>query len=459
MSTPIDQIAPIPGDAAGIRRMSTKFTRMAQAITDAIAMLDAVRSESASQQSESVDALADAIGDTGTRLRDLHDRYEVAGSQLTGFADVLETAQQQALSAVESRDRGVADERRTERNLHDARDAAQSTVDPAERTEATTHADRYSRQLETVRSGLADAGRQHAAALEDVRRAGDSAATAIAHAVDADGLNDSTWDRISGAFKDWVKANAGWMSTLKNILGAVTAVVGLLSIVFPVLAPVALGLGIATAALSFALAYAGEGSWLEFGLDMLGVLTFGVGAVAAKGVGLAMKGTQVMRGLTYNRQATSLFQRVIRPLATRRSAISAVGDEFQSLLPAGQQLMTRMPQATLRQRFTHEWLELSGRQVEQFRTIMPQAQLGANSLRGSVIQTLGEGAVNIHRGAAGIGTALDGAGVGTTGLDLYSQYGADLDVPGLDQIADGWQSVKQSTTLEAPTTWQPRTGS
>ncbi|MFF2631516.1 hypothetical protein ACFVR6_01395 [Microbacterium sp. NPDC058021] len=454
MSTPAHEIAPIPGDPAGIRSKATKFTRMAEAITESIALLEAVVREAETQDSEAVDALAGAVGNTRERLRDLHDRYEVAGSQLTTFADVLETAQRQAQSAVTARDQAQSDVRRLEYRLADARDAVNSTVDPAERTEAARYAAGYSQSLQFAQADLTAAGTSHAAALQSVREAGNAAADAIARTIGDDGVNDSLWDRVSGAAKDWISANAEWLSVVKNILGAITAIVGLVSIVFPVLAPIALGLAAATAVLSFALASAGEGSWLEFGLDMLGVLTFGVGAVAAKGVGLALKGTQVLRGLTYNRQATSLMHRIISPIATRRSAIAAVGDEFQRLLPAGQQLMTRMPQTTFAQRFTHEWLELSGRQVEQFRTILPQAQLGAGGIRAAFVEGMGEATASVYRGAATLGTVMDGAGIATLGLDLRAAAESTSHIPGLDDLAGGWSTVKEATTVPAGTSWQ-----
>jgi hypothetical protein len=454
MGTPTAQIAPIPGDPAGIRAKASRFTRMAQAITDSIALLDAVAREAETQESEAVDALAGAVGNANERLNDLRQRYEVAGSQLTTFANVLEDAQRRAQDAVNARDTAAADERRLEYRLGEARDAAQSTVDPVERTDATDHARRYSNQLAGVREDLASAGAAHATALEDVRRAGDEAATAIARAIDGDGVNDSWWERyVAGPVQDWVQANAEWLTIAKTILGAITAIVGLLSLVFPVLAPIALALAVVTAVLSFALAFSGEGSWLEFGLDLIGVLTFGVGAVAAKGVGLALKGSQIMRGLTYNRQTTSLLQRIIHPVSTRRAAIAAVGDEFQSLLPTGQQLMTRMPQTTFWQRFTHEWLELSGRQVEQFRTVIPQAQLGANSLRAGLVESLGSAAVGVHRTTGGIGSALDGLGLGTFFLEILPTE-ASQSLPAIGDVQSAWTSVKESTAAPVGTTWQ-----
>lgn len=75
----------------------------------------------------------------------------------------------------------------------------------------------------------------------------------------------------------------------------------------------------------------GEASWIEFDLDLdldlnldrLGVVAFGVGAVTAKGIDLALKSSKIARELTLNRQTTTLGQRVMHPIATRMAASQA----------------------------------------------------------------------------------------------------------------------------------------
>jgi hypothetical protein len=95
--------------------------------------------------------------------------------------------------------------------------------------------------------------------------------------VSSDSLNDSWWDNVL----DWVNQNAEWLKVVKDILTVVTAIVGVLSIFFPVLAPIALGLAVLSMGLSFLLASSGDGSWFDFALDAIGVLTFGVGSALA----------------------------------------------------------------------------------------------------------------------------------------------------------------------------------
>lgn len=448
MSTPTADIGPIPGEPTGIRELAGKYTSTAQAIRDSILMLRGVQDAAASEQSDAVDALAEKIGNAQARLGDLEGRYEVAGSELTTFAGELEEAQRLATAATSARDTAAAEAARLERRYEDARDEVDRATDEIARQEAQRRATGISQHLSSVQQDLASAGQTHAMALEMVRAAGDRAAEAISGVIGSDGLNDSRWDNFMG----WVSDNAGFLTNLKNVLGAITAVIGIISIFCPLLAPLAFAFGAMTALVSFSLAAAGEGSWLDFGLDMVGVLTFGVGAVAARGVSLGLRGMQTMRGLTYNRQITTILQRVVRPVATRRHAIRVVGDSFESVLPAGQQLITRTPGVMKR-----AWLEASGVGVDQFTTIRQATTLGQNSFRSAFVEGLTEMGAGAYRVTEGVGAGLDVVGLGTLGLEQWDMRADNLpDVPGLDQVAAAWTDVQSATTapMSSPG-WHP----
>ncbi|GAA3026897.1 hypothetical protein [Microbacterium dextranolyticum] len=282
-------MAPIGGDVAGIREHASRYRSTARAVSDAVEMLQAVIDASESETSEAVDALAGTIGDTKTFLSRIRERYEVAGSALTTFASELEHAQQQAESAILAHGAAQLRHSYAQRNLTEAREASRQTVDPDELAEATDAARRYSSMSATATTDLAQAESAYAAAVERVQRAGDAAASTISQTVSSDELNDSVWDNVL----DWVHQNAGWLKVVKDILTVVTAIVGVLSIFFPVLAPIALGLAVVSMGLSFLLASSGDGSWFDFALDAIGVLTFGVGTAALAGIKL---GTVALRG-------------------------------------------------------------------------------------------------------------------------------------------------------------------
>ena len=113
-------------------------------------------------------------------------------------------------------------------------------------------------------------------------------ADAIKDASDDD-MKDSRWDK----FKNWVDANAGWLKKVADIISIVVTVVAVIALFCTpagwILAIVA-GIALIGVGIRFALAASGNGSWADFALDLVGVLTLGTGKIAialAKGSRLA----------------------------------------------------------------------------------------------------------------------------------------------------------------------------
>src|SRR5918995_4399362 len=165
---PAGEMDPIGGDVAGIRRHATRFTNTANAIRDAVRLLQTVRDASEEQQSEAVEALGGAIGDTRNRLDQLRDRYEVAGSQLTEFAEVLESAQRRANAAITSYGTAQSTARGYEYRVEEATETRSATVDPAELQTATDAVTRYNTALTNARGDALEARTAHALAVADV---------------------------------------------------------------------------------------------------------------------------------------------------------------------------------------------------------------------------------------------------------------------------------------------------
>lgn len=456
-------MTPIGGDVAGIRRHATRYTSTATAISDAVALLQAVISASGDEKSQAVDALADTIGDTKSHLATVRARYEVAGSALSTFADELERAKTQASAAMSAH--ADAERRQTyaQRNLTEARTAARQTVDPAELADATDAARRYSSMSSGATTDLANAQASYEAAVAIVQAAGDTAASAISQAASSDGLNDSWWDNVL----DWVNDNAEWLKVVKDILTVVTAIVGVLSIFFPVLAPIALGLAVVAAGLSFLLASSGDGSWLDFALDVVGVLTFGLGSTALAGIKLgtvALRGgraaTLAVRspGLVWGNGARQVVGNLLNRglISSIRRPMAMVAEESAGVLAARPNLLQTAA------RWGDESIagirESGSIIIKEFDQIAAQAKLGA----GGPIDRLVIGGVddlkNVVDVTGRIGSTLDAY----NGASIFVNRVGDLvtntapDGSPLQQIAEGvvdvW-NIPQDLTTHAVVDW------
>jgi len=452
----VADMAPIPGNPDGIRRHAGRYTRTAAAIGEAIDMLRAVQNASEEERSDAVEALGGAIGDTQSHLSQIRNRYEVAGSALTMFADVLESAQAEAGRAMVAHDEALRRRAYLQGRADEARDATRSTVDPAELSDATDTVRRYASLAEAASGDVNSALAAHRAAVHRVEVAGNDAAELIAHAVDQDGANDSRWDN----FLDWVNDNAGWLSVVKDVLSVVTMIVGALSIFFPVLAPIALGLAALTAGLSFILAAAGSGSWLDFGLDMIGVLTFGIGT-AAIGViklgGVALRGTRAVRlavtsprtvyGNTLREAGSNLIERGL--VGTARRPLDMVRGEVASVVPARPGLTD-----VLRRTDTPWMTQIRDSHVviAEFNRMAQQARLGAGGLVDRLLIGGAESMARTYTVASGVGTALDvynGAGmVMNRGVDWAADAVGDSSPLGgvLSGAVDAWNAPGDALT-------------
>lgn len=419
-------MAPLGGDVAGIRGHASRYSSTARAVSDAVEMLQAVIDASAQETSEAVEALAGTIGDTKTYLSRIRERYEVAGSALATFADELEQAQQQAASAISAHDDAQRRHTYAQRNLSEAREATRQTVDPGELAEATDAARRYSSLSTTAATDLSQAQAAYDAAVERVQRAGDTAASTISQTVSSDELNDSAWDNVL----DWVNQNAEWLKVVKDVLTIVTAIVGVLSIFFPVLAPIALGLAVVSMGLSFLLASSGDGSWFDFALDAIGVLTFGVGTAALAGIKL---GTVALRG---GRAATLAVRspgmvwgngarQVVGNLLDRglvgsiRQPLRMVAEESASVLSARPnlaQVVTRWGDDAIKGIRESDSIIIS-----EFDQIAAQARLGAGGAVDDLVTSSVDGLKAVVGTTGKIGSALDGYNVLGIGIKLGDQ--------------------------------------
>jgi len=288
------EIAPIPGDAGGIRRKADRFTRTADAILDAVETLRTSIAQTRNHTSEALDVLAENAGSVSDQLSSLEGRYRVAGSALGGFGDALETAQAEANAIVGQSAQTAPNLAYYDRQIAIYTDQRATTTDPTELAEVTRHLTGLHSRRNTIQGDLAELQSRFDRIVEGVRSAGIDAAGRLQDAIGGDGLNDSLWDDFSG----WVHENAEILKAIHQVMQWVTTGLAILSLFIPVLAPFALAAAILTAGLSLVLAATGEISWVDFALDLLAVATLGVAAAATRtiaGVMTALKGTRVAR--------------------------------------------------------------------------------------------------------------------------------------------------------------------
>lgn len=304
--SPLTGSDPFPGDPTDVAALGRRYAETAAEIA---------------KQAASLTNLAngvDWVGEAGTVFREsatelsaevtrAQGRYAEAGAQLTAWSPILDDAQRQSITL-----------------LHQAQDA-QSRITANQTSslagiEEPTDADRdreaaRSRRLEDARRDLQavrDAfGRLRENVDADAKRVGDAIRAAA-----QDDLKDGFWDNVSGAWDsftaavangwdaamDWVRENssildsiATWCGNIAAVLGVVALILSATGILAPlgaVLAGLAIGLTAVSLVINTALAMAGEGSWLDVAFDVVGLLSFGLGRVAIKGVQAAYAGVK-----------------------------------------------------------------------------------------------------------------------------------------------------------------------
>ncbi|MET8895022.1 putative T7SS-secreted protein [Streptomyces albogriseolus] len=288
-----EQTDPVPGEPEEVAKLGRELRRTAESIrkqADEIRALSSVGQWKSKAAQEFRSEAEEAEG----KLRKAMRRYDAAADALgekvsdagcsQDYASELHRAQTMADRALrEARD--AVDEQRASAGALDGL-PDDTPEDDARRRKLEKRQEAAATALEGARSRL-----EAAKAVRDAaaRRARES----IRYAIDHDGLKDGAWDKV----KNWVHDNAGWMKTALDVASWVATVCGTLALLvgwIPVLGPVLAGaLGtVALAATLFSLAghtllaMAGEGSWFDVALDVVGIATLGIGRgalAAAKG--------------------------------------------------------------------------------------------------------------------------------------------------------------------------------
>ncbi|MFF4748331.1 putative T7SS-secreted protein [Streptomyces sp. NPDC002514] len=291
---------PIPGNPEEVAALGRELRKTAEVIrkqADEIKALSSVES----WKSKTADEFRKNAEEAEGKLRKAFKRYDSAADTLgegvvdggcaTEYASELHRAQTMADKAL-----------RDARTAHDEHQSSGGAIDMLPKGTVADDPERkkLEKRQEAASSALERAKRDLEAAKDVRDAAAKRARESIRHAIDHDGLKDGTWDK----FKGWVHDNSGWINEvltwtgwIATVCGTLALVVGWIPVVGQVLAGVLGTIALAATLVSLVghtlLALAGEGSWFDVALDVVGLATLGIGRGAlagAKGASLAAKG-------------------------------------------------------------------------------------------------------------------------------------------------------------------------
>ncbi|WP_437071068.1 putative T7SS-secreted protein [Streptomyces sp. enrichment culture] len=307
---------PIPGDPEEVARLGRELRKTADAIkkqADEIKALSSVEE----WKSKAAEEFRKEADEAEGKLRKAFKRYDAAADAL-GEKVKVDAGYSKEYASELHRAQAMADKAlRAAQDAHDEHKASSSAIDrlPKDAPDDDPDRKRLERRQEEAASALERAKRSLEAAKDVRDGAAARARECIRHAIDNDGLKDGTWDK----FKDWVHDRAAGLQKLLDGLGWVATICGTLSLMvgwIPVIGQALAGL-LGTIALTATLlslighvllALAGEGSWFDVALDVVGLATLGIGRGALAGAKGAMEAAgalarsaayrQVMEGVT-----------------------------------------------------------------------------------------------------------------------------------------------------------------
>lgn len=300
---PLHHEDPVPGDPVALRDAGEEYHRVAEQIAASADSLRAIAG-SAEQRSDAVDEVTSKARRLADQIERAYARYSATGTALVQYAEVLAHAQELSLQAREQAQRAVAVQEAAQEDLwyfqrreHESADEPElARVLGTQVANARASMVRADRELEDARVLL-----EWARAVRD--DAADVARAAIQAVVRADDLHDTVWQDLGGGVHE--AGSAVWngldeVATALGVLALVLCWVPGLNVALAALATIAGAVVLVRDVVNLA---TGNGSWAEVGWSALGVVTFGVGRVATKGLRMATDANRAARGVRGARQA------------------------------------------------------------------------------------------------------------------------------------------------------------
>lgn len=274
---PLCDADPTPGDPQAVAAGGRQYSDAASEIATQVATLRRLAAGNAEAWiGRSGDAFRGQAGTAADELDKTQRRYTAVASALTQWAPILDAHQQSAQrlldQAKDVQSRLTVAGQPMATPAHPTPDQ-QREIDQAQQAQQR-QIDALQGELDGLRSQLASLVDQHHA---DAHRV----AQIIRDAIDHDGLKDSWWDDVCA----FVGGIAGALEAIANALSWIATALVVVALFIPGVDVLAAGLLLlgAAALIHGTLAATGHGSWLNVGLDVLALATFGAGNVLARG--------------------------------------------------------------------------------------------------------------------------------------------------------------------------------
>ncbi|MFE9767862.1 enoyl-CoA hydratase/isomerase family protein [Streptomyces sp. NPDC005808] len=268
---------PTPGDVEDTRELARKLGSLASELGTALKELE--RIECGAWKGKTALAFTEYIGqDVAPLISKSHDSFDKASRALHRWANELHDFQDEA--------------NRLEKSAGEKLEARETAEQKAEGKGSEDLA-KASGAVDEVTGKVHDLEERYKHAAEKISKELDKAADI---APDEPGFWDKLGNGIGDAWDatgDWLKDHADLIKTIGDVLGDITAVLGMLAIVtlpFPPLAAIfgtaaLIGAGLTLAAHGIAKAAGADVSWMQIGLDAVGLLP---------GIGMFGKGIKVV---------------------------------------------------------------------------------------------------------------------------------------------------------------------
>ncbi|SOD63103.1 hypothetical protein SAMN06297387_10944 [Streptomyces zhaozhouensis] len=276
---------PVPGDWEMVQEAAARYRRTADAIQRAKELLEDVTDSEDGWRSEAGTAFREKSTEVSDDVWKAWGRYDAAADALAGYWPALEDAQTESLTlrteAQEVQAQMDSLSGRIEGAEADAERAGDSDADDAEdrEEEANRQVSNLQGQLEYQQGELNRLRTRLSEIVEAKDQAAQRAADAIGDFIGGDGLKDGFWDHVGAFFdglKDFLIMIGEWAGRIAAICGVLALLVSWIPVVGQALAAV-LGTIALVATVFSMVGNALSGNWVGFALDVVGIVTFGIG--------------------------------------------------------------------------------------------------------------------------------------------------------------------------------------